>query len=107
MNSNSEPVNPIMISRAAIRSCECSSGVTNSHDLMIYGLDSHLGGCLLRLTGSPHCPADTRQELFRAEWFGDVIIRTQFQEQNFVLNLGIGAQDNYGHRGCDDLEFTA
>ena len=38
----------------------------------------------------------TRHQFARTEWFGDVIVRTQFKAENAVRFAALRGQENYG-----------
>src|SRR5438105_10976884 len=49
----------------------------------------------------------SRGEFTRAEWLGDVIVRTELKQEDLVGNLGNRAEHNHRGRGCGTLEFLA
>src|SRR5215469_11154776 len=86
---------------------EIDSRIAEEQDFAAYGSRGHMRNNWFGRPGAPHGTTYTSQKLFRAERLGYVIVGTQFQQENLVIDFRDCAQNHHGYGGGDALEFAA
>src|SRR5258708_6770968 len=86
---------------------EINARVTEGEDFVLDGFCGNLSNSVCSCARAAHCAANPGEKLLWAERLGYIVIRAEFQQQNFIFHLGISAEDYDRYGGGQRLEFPA
>src|SRR5260370_41335043 len=86
---------------------EINARVTEGEDFVLDGFCGNLSDSGCSCARAAHCAANPGEKFLWAERLGYIVIRAEFQQQNFIFHLGISAEDYDRYGGGQRLELPA